>query len=74
MMRNLGTKNGGYGLQPYAEPRVLEVPRENEKAIMRASKEFGSYSKIPSHWWDYPTLDKWDMDTVPPLPPKQPLK
>ncbi len=74
MMRNLGNKNGGFGLQPYAEPKVLGVPRENIKAIMRGRKEFGTYTKIPSHWWDYPTLEEWDMDTVPPLPPMQPLK
>ncbi len=68
MMRNLGTKNGGFGLYPYAAPSVIDVPRENVKAILRGLKEFGTYSKIPIHWWESPTLEEWDMDTVPPLP------
>ncbi|TFG19083.1 MAG: hypothetical protein EU530_07305 [Promethearchaeota archaeon] len=71
MMRNLGTKNGGFGLYPYPQPYHINAPAENIKALYEGLKEFGKYSSIPEHWWDYP-LDVEslsDMDTIPPLPP-----
>ncbi|MHA1110706.1 MAG: uroporphyrinogen decarboxylase family protein [Promethearchaeota archaeon] len=69
MIRNLGTENGGFGLQPYAAPSAIEVTKENVKAMFKGHREFRNYSKIPPHWWKYPTFEEWDMDTVPPLPP-----
>ncbi|MHA1110705.1 MAG: uroporphyrinogen decarboxylase family protein [Promethearchaeota archaeon] len=69
MIRNLGTPDGGFGLYPYPQYYHINVPDENRKALYEGLKLYGSYSKIPKHWWEYPTLEEWDMDTVPPLPP-----
>jgi hypothetical protein len=72
MIRNLGLENGGFGLQPYAAPSAIEVTRENVKAMFKGHREFSNYSKIPAHWWEYPTIEEWDMNIVPPLPPNNP--
>ncbi|MBD3255779.1 MAG: hypothetical protein GF383_11850 [Candidatus Lokiarchaeota archaeon] len=69
MMRNLGTSEGGYGAYFYAEPHVLNIPKENIKAFNKGLKKYGRYSKIPSKWWDYPLVEKWPTNIVPPLPP-----
>lgn len=69
MIRNLGTKNGGFGAYFYPTPRDLKTPRENIKAFERGLKKYGNYSKIPSHWWDYPINKVWNDFEVPPLPP-----
>ncbi|MHA1274280.1 MAG: uroporphyrinogen decarboxylase family protein [Promethearchaeota archaeon] len=69
MMQNLGTKEGGFGAYFYPQPNHIKVPPENIKAFKRGLEKYGTYSKIPSHWWDYPIPNKWDNDIVPPLPP-----
>jgi hypothetical protein len=69
MMRNLGTKAGGFGAYFYPTPRDLKTPRQNIKAFERGLKKYGNYSKIPAHWWDYPVNEEWDYSTVPDLPP-----
>ncbi|MHA1341102.1 MAG: uroporphyrinogen decarboxylase family protein [Promethearchaeota archaeon] len=69
MMRNLGTKNGGFGAYFYPQTYHIKAPKENIKAFKRGLKKYGKYSKIPEHWWNYPTLEKWDYYTVPELPP-----
>ncbi len=69
MVRNLGTKEGGYGASFYEETKVIKVSRKNIKAFSRGLEKYGDYSKIPSHWWDYPTVKNWDDFVVPPLPP-----
>ena len=69
MMRNLGTKHGGYGAFFYPTPKVLKVPRRNIKAFERGIEKFGMYDKIPSSWWDYPVSENWDYYEVPDLPP-----
>ena len=71
MMRNLGTKHGGFGAYFYTEPNVLKTPTKNIKAFKRGLKKYGVYSQIPEHWWDYPVEDEWDDNIVPPLPPSK---
>ncbi len=68
MMRNLGTKNGGFGAYFYPTPRDLNAPRKNIKAFQKGLQKYGNYSKIPESWWEYPVPLKWD-NSVPPLPP-----
>jgi uroporphyrinogen decarboxylase len=73
MMRNLGTKSGGFGLYPYPQPYHIHAPKKNIEALYSAHKEFRVYSKIPSHWWEQ-SIDEeslLSMDTVPPLPPQE---
>ena len=69
MVRNLGTKNGGFGAYFYPTPKDLRTPRLNIKAFAKGLKKYGNYSNIPSHWWEYPTPNKWNDFEVPPLPP-----
>ena len=69
MIRNLGTRHGGFGAYFYPQSRTIRVPRKNIKAFERGLEKYGVYSQIPEHWWDYPVETKWDYHTVPPLPP-----
>jgi hypothetical protein len=69
MMRNLGTKNGGYGAYFYDDFKDLKIPRKNIKAFSQGLEKYGNYSNIPSHWWDYPVQTHWNDFEVPPLPP-----
>ncbi len=71
MMRNLGTKDGGFGAYFYPQPRDIRVSRENYRAFKRGLKRFGTYSEIPNYWWDYPLSEHWEGNQVPPLPPTQ---
>jgi hypothetical protein len=68
MVRHLGTKTGGFGAYFYPTPRDLNAPRKNIKAFEKGLQEYGDYTKIPEHWWNYPGPQKWD-NSVPPLPP-----
>jgi len=72
MVRNLGTKEGGYGAYFYDTPKVIKVPRKNGRAFTNGLEKYGDYSKIPSNWWDYPTVENWNDFEVPPLPPLDP--
>ncbi|MFW9881140.1 MAG: uroporphyrinogen decarboxylase family protein, partial [Candidatus Thorarchaeota archaeon] len=69
MIRNLGTKNGGFGAYFYPTPNDLRVPRKNIKAFEIGLEKYGDYSKIPSYWWNYPIKEVWKDFEVPPLPP-----
>jgi hypothetical protein len=69
MIRNLGTRDGGFGAYFYDTPRDINVPRRNIKAFQSGLEKYGIYSKIPDHWWDYPVSKNWDYYSVPPLPP-----
>lgn len=73
MIRNLGTKEGGFVAYFYPQPDVIRVPLENINAFREGLKKYGNYSKIPSRWWDYPVPKVWKdehkKDIVPPLPP-----
>ena len=68
-MRNLGTKEGGFGAYFYPQPKDIRAPRKNIKAFQRGIEKFGEYAKIPSHWWDYPVSEEWKDNEVPDLPP-----
>jgi hypothetical protein len=68
MMRNLGTKNGGFGAYFYPTPRDLNTPRKNIKAFEKGLQKYGNYSKIPESWWEYPVSESWDSNFVPSLP------
>ncbi|MFW9901915.1 MAG: uroporphyrinogen decarboxylase family protein, partial [Candidatus Thorarchaeota archaeon] len=41
MMRNLGTKNGGYGVFFYDDYKDINVPRKNIKALERGVEKYG---------------------------------
>ena len=69
MVRNLGTKNGGFGAYLYPDYKDIRVKRGNIRAFQKGLKKYGEYSKIPHQWWDYPTIDNWNDFEVPPLPP-----
>jgi len=69
MVRNLGTKNGGYGAYLSPDAKVLRIKRANIKAFKKGLDKYGVYSEIPTHWWDYPTIENWNDFEVPPLPP-----
>ena len=69
MMRNLGTKSGGFGAYFYPTPQDLKTPRENIKAFEKGLRKYGDYSKIPAYWWDYPVEEEWDQISVPEVPP-----
>jgi len=72
MIRNLGTPHGGYGAYFYPQVDHIQAPKANIDAFNEGLKKFGSYSKIPTHWWDYPIIDEWKDDEVPALPPFNP--
>ncbi len=69
MVRNLGTKDGGFGAYFYPQPKDIQVPNRNARAFARGLKKYGDYSQIPPHWWDYPVVESWNDDEVPQLPP-----
>ena len=71
MVRNLGTKHGGFGAYFYAEPKVLKTPLKNIRAFKKGLKKYGIYSQIPENWWDYPVEEEWNDNIVPPLPPSE---
>ena len=72
MAQNLGTPDGGFGAYFYSQIEHIQVSKENVKAFKKGLRKYGDYSKIPSHWWTYPTVEEWKDDVVPPLPPLSP--
>jgi uroporphyrinogen decarboxylase len=68
MVRNLGTKDGGFGAYFYPQPSHIGVGRENIRAFRRGLGRYGVYGKIPPSWWDLPVAGQWRDDTVPPAP------
>lgn len=68
MVRNLGTKEGGFGAYFYPQIKDLLVPRKNVRAFEKGLKKYGNYENIPEIWWDYPLQEEWKDDVVPPLP------
>ncbi|KKL17081.1 hypothetical protein LCGC14_2489150, partial [marine sediment metagenome] len=69
MVRNLGTKNGGFGAYFYPQPGDIKTPFKNIKAFQRGLDKYGAYAKIPKHWWNYPVIQDWKDNEVPNLPP-----
>ncbi len=72
MMRNLGTKEGGFGAYFYTQPSHIKVSPTNVAGFEKGLEKYGTYSEIPAHWWDHPTIDEWDGRTVPITPPVEP--
>jgi hypothetical protein len=68
MVRNLGTKEGGFGAYFYPQPNHIGVRKDNIRAFRRGLKAYGVYRNIPSSWWDDPLPGTWESDVVPPLP------
>jgi len=69
MVRNLGTSEGGFGAYFYPQPYHIQAPKENIRAFKKGMRNYANYSKIPPHWWTYPTTENWENSIVPPLPP-----
>ena len=69
MVRNLGTSKGGFGAYFYPQEHHIRAPKENVYAFEEGLKKYGDYSKIPSHWWEHPTVEEWEDNIVPSLPP-----
>ena len=69
MVRHLGKPKGGFGAYFYPQEDHIRVYRSNIQAFERGLEKYGNYAKIPAHWWEYPTVDEWDDQNVPPLPP-----
>ncbi len=68
MVRNLGTKEGGFGAYFYPQPNHIGVRKDNIRAFSRGLKAYGVYRSIPASWWDDPLPGTWESDVVPPLP------
>jgi hypothetical protein len=68
MVRNLGTKEGGFGAYFYPTPTYIKVPSKNIKAFLKGLRKYGDYSEIPEEWWDYPVPEIWNDMEVPPTP------
>jgi hypothetical protein len=68
MIRNLGTKHGGYGAYFYPTPTDLKAPKKNIKAFQKGLKKYGTYDDIPEEWWEAPVPEEWNDYEVPPLP------
>ena len=68
MVRNLGTKNGGFGAYLYPQPKDIRTKRANIRAFQKGLKKYGVYSEIPAHWWNHLVTDFWKDSEVPPLP------
>jgi len=69
MVRNLGTKKGGFGAYFYPQPRDIRTSMKNIKAFERGLKKYSVYPKIPPHWWNHPVPKEWKDNEVPPIPP-----
>jgi hypothetical protein len=68
MMRNLGTRHGGYGAFFYPTPTDLKVSNKNVKAFKKGIDKYGNYAKIPQSWWEHPVPQEWGNYQVPPIP------
>lgn len=72
MIRNLGTRQGGFGAYFYPQRKHIHAPKENVAAFKRGLEKYGVYANIPDSWWTTPVLheqgDEWQDDVVPPLP------
>jgi len=69
MVRNLGTSEGGFGAYFYPQIEHIKVAKENVNAFKKGLRKYGNFSNIPPHWWNYPTVEDWQDNIVPPLPP-----
>ncbi len=72
MIRNLGTREGGFGAYFYPQVDHIQVPGSNINAFIKGLKKYGVYNNIPEHWWTSTLIDDWKYNSVPPLPPNKP--
>ncbi|MHA1985527.1 MAG: uroporphyrinogen decarboxylase family protein [Promethearchaeota archaeon] len=68
MVRNLGTRNGGFGAYFYPQVDHIQAPESNINAFNKGLEKYGVYDNIPDHWWTFPIINKWNVNEVPPLP------
>ena len=68
MIRNLGTKNGGFGAYYYPQYDVIRIPKENITAFDSGLEKYGDYSKIPPEWWESNWEVKWIITYIHTLP------
>ena len=68
MIRNLGTREGGFGAYFYPQPKDIRAPRKNINAFKKGLEKYGIYSEIPNEWWEVPVSTEWKDNIVPPLP------
>jgi uroporphyrinogen-III decarboxylase len=68
MVRNLGTREGGFGAYFYPQTNHIQAPETNINAFTKGLEKYGVYTKIPEHWWKFPAMNKWKNKEVPPLP------
>ncbi len=69
MIRNLGSREGGFGTYFYPQTNHIQAPETNINAFTNGLEKYGVYANIPEHWWTYPVVNKWRNNDVPPLPP-----
>ena len=69
MIRNLGTREGGFGAYFYPQTDHIQAPETNINAFTKGLEKYGVYANIPEHWWTDPIVNKWKNNEVPPLPP-----
>jgi len=72
MVRNLGTRKGGFGAYFYPQVDHIQAPEANINAFTTGLEKYGVYEAIPNHWWTDPIVDEWKYNKVPPLPPVKP--
>ncbi|MFX1456365.1 MAG: uroporphyrinogen decarboxylase family protein [Promethearchaeota archaeon] len=68
MVRNLGTREGGFGAYFYPQVDHIQAPTSNINAFTSGLEKYGVYANIPDHWWTYPVAKQWRDNEVPPLP------
>lgn len=68
MIRNLGSREGGFGAYFYPQTNQIQAHETNINAFIKGLEKYGVYANIPEHWWTYPVVNKWRNNDVPPLP------
>jgi uroporphyrinogen decarboxylase len=68
MVRNMGTRKGGFGAYFYPQTDHIQAPDSNINAFIKGLEKYGVYSNIPERWWTFPITNKWNINEVPPLP------
>jgi len=71
MIRNLGTREGGFGAYFYPQVDHIQVPESNINAFIKGLEKYSVYNNIPEHWWTSPLINDWKYNKVPPLPPNK---
>ncbi len=67
MVRNLGTRGGGFGAYFYPQTDHIQAPESNINAFNSGLEKYGVYENLPKHWWKDPVVRKWKNNEVPSL-------